>query len=152
VVMPTIEIHPPSDPSAMIDAASAIDVRYGWVVFTSVNGVDHLLAEVRRQGRDARAFGRAKLAAIGPGTAAALERHGLCADVVAKEHKGEALAAELLSAFGDARPRVLLARAEVARDALPDALRAAGCPVDVVPVYKTRAPPRPLLLGLAALL
>jgi uroporphyrinogen III methyltransferase/synthase len=151
VVMPTIEIHAPSDPAPMIEAVEKLD-RYGWVAFTSANGVDKLLAEIRRQGKDARAFAKAKIAAIGPGTGAALDRHGLVPDVVAKEHKGEGLAADVLSAMGEMRPRVLLARAEVARDAFPDALRAAGCEVDVVSVYKTRAPPRPLLDALSALL
>jgi uroporphyrinogen III methyltransferase/synthase len=151
VVVPTIEIHPPSDPSPMIEAVAELAARYDWVVLTSANGVDRLFAEIVRQGKDARAFGTAKIAAIGPGTAAALERHGLSADVVAKEHKGEGLAAELLGAV-DGNARVLVARAEVARDALPDALRAAGCTVDVVAVYKTRAPPRALLEGLSTLL
>lgn len=152
VVMPTIEIHAPSDPGPMIDAVGALGERYGWVVFTSSNGVERLVAEIKRQGRDARAFGRAKIAAIGPGTAAALEHVGLLADLVAKEHRGEGLAAELVAAMETARPRVLVARAEVARDAVPDALRDAGCEVDVVAVYKTRSPPRPLLEGLSALL
>jgi uroporphyrinogen III methyltransferase/synthase len=156
VVVPTIEIHPPSDPSAMIDAVASMRERYDWVVFTSANGVDRLWAETRRQGKDARWFGRAKLAAVGPGTAAALGRFGLTADLVAKEHRGEGLAADLLAAIGDLaagpRPRVLLARAEVARDVLPDTLRAAGCEVDVVAVYKTRSPPRPLLEALSSLL
>jgi uroporphyrinogen III methyltransferase/synthase len=152
VVVPTIEIHPPSDPSAMIDAVQSMHERYDWVVLTSANGVDRLWAEVKRQGRDARAFGRAKVAAIGPGTAAALERCGITADVIAKEHRGEALAAEVLAAMGGQNGRVLLARAEIARDVLPDALRAAGCEVDVVSVYKTLSPPRPLLEALASLL
>jgi uroporphyrinogen III methyltransferase / synthase len=151
VLMPTIEIHAPSDPSPMIDALAAIE-RYAWVVFTSANGVERTWVELRRQGRDARAFGRSKIAAIGPGTAAMLERYGLAADVIAKDHKGEGLAAELLAAIGTDKPRVLLARAEVARDVVPDALRQAGCAVDVVAVYKTRSPPRPLLEGLSALL
>lgn len=151
VVVPTIEIGPPSDPGPMIDAAGALG-RYGWIVLTSTNGVERLWAELRRQGRDARAFGGAKIAAIGPGTAAALERCGLGADLVPKVHKGEGLAEELLAAIGDTRPKVLIARAEVARDVVPDALRRAGCEVDVVPVYKTHAPPRPLLDALAALL
>jgi uroporphyrinogen III methyltransferase/synthase len=107
---------------------------------------------VKRQGRDARAFGRAKIAAIGPGTAAALERCGLTADLVAKEHRQEALAAEVLATMNGTKGRVLLARAEVARDVLPDTLRAAGCEVDVVSVYKTRSPPRPLLEALSSLL
>jgi uroporphyrinogen III methyltransferase/synthase len=159
VVMPTIEIHPPSDPTPMIEAVEGL-ARYGWVALTSANGVERLFAEIKRQGKDARAFAGTKVAAIGPGTAAALERHGLSPDVVAREHKGEELAADILAAMsasgamaeGTPRPRVLLARAEVARDALPDALRAAGCEVDVVAVYKTRSPPRVLLEGLAALL
>lgn len=154
VLLPTIEIHAPSDPAPMIDAASAID-QYGWVVFTSANGVERLWGELRRQARDARAFGRAKVAAIGPGTAAALERYGLVPDVVARDHKGEGLAVELVDAIakgGEPKPRILLARAEVARDVVPDALRAKGYEVDVVAVYKTRSPPRALLEGLSALL
>lgn len=153
VVVPTIEIHPPSDPSAMIDAVQAMHDRYDWVVLTSANGVDRLWAEIRRQGKDARAFGRAKIAAIGPGTASALERCGVTADVIAKEHRGEALAQEVLAAMGSPTAgRVLIPRAEVARDVVPDALRAAGCEVDVVSVYKTRSPPRALLEALSALL
>jgi uroporphyrinogen III methyltransferase/synthase len=155
VIVPTIELHPPSDPSAMIDAVHAMHERYDWVVLTSANAVDRLWAETKRQGKDARAFGRAKIAAIGPGTAVALERCGLTPDVVAKEHRGEGLASDVLaamSASGGTKARVLLPRAEVGRDVVPDALRAAGCEVDVVSVYKTRSPPRALLEGLAALL
>jgi uroporphyrinogen III methyltransferase/synthase len=155
VVVPTIEIHPPSDPSAMIEAVAAMHERYDWIVLTSANGVERLWAETKRQGKDARAFGRAKIAAVGPGTAAAFERFGLVPDVVAKEHRGEGLAADVLAAMnasGGTKVRVLVARAEVARDVVPDALRAAGCEVDVVSVYKTRSPPRALLEGLSSLL
>jgi uroporphyrinogen III methyltransferase/synthase len=155
IVVPTIEIHPPSDPSAMIDAVAAMHERYDWIILTSANGVERLWAETKRQGKDARAFGRAKLAAVGPGTAAAFERFGLTPDVVAKEHRGEGLAEDVLAAMnasGGTHVRVLVARAEVARDVVPDALRAAGCEVDVVAVYKTRSPPRALLEGLSSLL
>jgi len=151
VVVPAIEIGPPSDPAPLERAVGSL-ASYGWVVLTSANGVERLWAEVRRQGRDARAFGAAKIAAIGPGTAGALERCGLTADLVPKVHKGEGLAEELLAALGGARPKVLLARAEVARDVVPDALRAAGCEVDVVAAYATRPPPKPLLQALASLL
>jgi uroporphyrinogen III methyltransferase/synthase len=151
VVVPTIEIHPPSDPAPM-QAAVAELARYGWIVLTSANGVERLWEEIRRQGRDARALAGAKIAAVGPGTAAALEACGLAADLVPKVHVGEALAEELASAVGGARPRVLLARAQIARDVVPDALRAAGCEVDVIAVYRSLPPPRPLLDALAALL
>lgn len=151
VVVPTIEIHPPSDP-APFQAVVAELGRYGWIVLTSSNGVERLWDEMRRQGKDARALAAAKIAAVGPGTAAALEAYGLTADLVPKVHQGEALAQELVAAIGSSRPRVLVARAEVARDVVPDAIRAAGCEVDVVAAYRNQPPPRPLLEALAALL
>ena len=86
--------------------------------------------------RSAGAFASARVGAIGPKTAAALERRGIVADRVAKAYVGEGLASELIE--GGERGRVLLARALVARDALPEALRQAGFTVDVVPVYETR--------------
>lgn len=150
VVVPTIEIHPPSDPAPLIDAVSGLD-GYGWVVLTSANGVEKLLAEVHRQGKDARAFANTKLAAIGPGTAAALASYGLNADLVPRVNKGEGLAAELLAALSPGT-KILLARAAVARDVVPDSLRAAGYEVDVVAAYETKSPPRPLVEALAALL
>lgn len=157
VVMPTIEIHPPSDPGPMQAVVPGMGARYAWIVLTSANGVERLFAEVRRQGLDARAFAPAKVAAIGPATAKALEKVGIVPDLMANEHRGEALAEALLEATAGARaggetPRVLLARAAVARDVLPDALRAAGCEVDVVPVYETRMPPAPILEAIARLL
>lgn len=152
VVVPTIELRPPPDVAPMREALAAIAERYDWVAFTSANGVRHAWNEIVRQGRDARAFGRARLAAIGPGTELALTEHGLRADVVATEFKGEGLAAELLAAIertGGGR-RVLVARALKAREALPEALLGAGCKVDVVAVYETVPPPpgvRQALLG-----
>ena len=84
------------------------------------------------------------MCAIGPGTAAALARVGVRADVVPEEFRGEAAAAAILAAHGGpiAGARVLLPRAAVARDVLPDTLRKAGAVVDVVPVYRT-VPPEP---------
>jgi uroporphyrinogen III methyltransferase/synthase len=153
VVVPTIEIHSPANAEHVAEAVSDLG-RYGWIVLTSANGVDRLWEEVRRQGKDARAFAGAKIAAIGPGTAAALEPYGLTPDLVPKTFKGEGLAEELVLAIGAAekKPRVLVARAEVARDVVPEALREAGCEVDVVAVYKTKAPPQPFLDALASLL
>lgn len=160
VVVPTIEIHPPRDPRPMIEAAGAIGARYAWVVLTSANGVERLWAEVRRQGKDARVFGGARIAVVGPGTAAALERIGLTADLVAQEYTGEGLATDLVREIereaggrtASGKPRVLIARPEVARDVIPDALRAAGCEVDLVPVYETRSPSPAQLSALSSLL
>jgi uroporphyrinogen III methyltransferase/synthase len=156
LVVPTIDVRPASDPAPLMRALA--DLRagsYGWVAFTSANGVEHAWRALTRSGADARAFAGARLAVIGPATARALERHGLRADVVAKEFRGEGLAEEMLRALSQGREprqamvepvRVLLARAARARDALPEALRAAGCIVDVVAAYETHPPP-PETLG-----
>ncbi|HVW30190.1 MAG TPA: uroporphyrinogen-III C-methyltransferase [Polyangiaceae bacterium] len=131
VVFPVIRIVDPPDPGPLRTALAEL-AAYDWVLFTSSNGVDRFFAALEREGRDARALGAAKVGVIGPGTRAALQRHGVRADVTAREYVGEGLAREI----GAAR-RVLVARALVARDALPDALRAGGARVDVVPVYQT---------------
>jgi len=153
VVVPTIEIRPPTDRQPLDRALGDLRIgRYAWVAFTSANGVERTWEALSAAGGDARAFGAARLAAIGPATARALEGHGLRADVMAKEFRGEGLAVEMIEALRarppGGPPRVLLARAARARDALPDALRAAGCAVDVVAAYETRPPSQDLLAGL----
>ncbi len=142
VVVPTLEIAPPSDEDLVARTVASL-ASYDWIAFTSANGVEKTWSALLRGGLDARAFGKAKIAAIGPATAAALERHGLMPDVTAKEFKGEGLAAEMQAAMAsatDGAGRVLILRAERAREVLPDTLRAAGAVVDIVPVYATRAP------------
>ncbi|WP_437958189.1 uroporphyrinogen-III C-methyltransferase [Sorangium sp. So ce119] len=146
VELATIEIHPPPDPARVTEAVRGLS-GYDAVVFTSENGVACFFREVERLGLDARAFGAARLAAIGAGTAAALAARGVRPDIVPGEFRGEELAqalladpvlAERLSARPASRVRVLIPRALVAREVLPERLRAAGCEVDVVPVYETR--------------
>jgi uroporphyrinogen III methyltransferase/synthase len=110
---------------------------YGWVVLTSANGVDAFFTRgLHARGLDARALSGVKVAAIGPGTAAALERFGVRADLVPERFVAEALVAAFPppSAPGE---RVLVARAEQARDVLPDGLQGEGYAVDVVAVYRT---------------
>jgi uroporphyrinogen III methyltransferase / synthase len=139
VVVPTIEIHPPSDPAPLTAAIEVLRTGgYDWVAFTSANGVDRMWEALVASGADARVFGAARVAAIGPATASALERRGVRADLVAKEFRGEALADAMLAEPQRGPARVLIARAAVARDVLPDALRSVGWGVDVVPVYETR--------------
>jgi uroporphyrinogen III methyltransferase / synthase len=135
LVMPMIEIVRPPDEAAFTEAVAGMG-RYDWVLVTSGNTVEQLRAELERSGRDARAFGAAKVGVVGPKTAEALAKLGIKADLVAQEFVGEGLASALL-AHGAPR-RALLLRALVARDALPDALRAAGVQVDVVAAYQNK--------------
>jgi uroporphyrinogen III methyltransferase/synthase len=141
VELPTIRIAPPSD-GAPLTAAIARVEQYDWLVFTSVNGVRYFFAALDQSGGDARKLARAKIAAIGPATARELKRYGLRADCVPEEYRGEAVA----EAMRRASPSldglaVLLARAEVARDTLPNMLREGGARVDVVSSYRTLEAP-----------
>jgi uroporphyrinogen III methyltransferase/synthase len=135
-LLPAIEIREPTDSAPLARAIGELR-DFDWVLFTSANGVTHFTSALGRAGLDARAFANAKIGAIGPKTALALESFGLRADLVAEEFVGEGLANAVLAR--GVPGRVLLARALVARDALPDLLRRAGSLVDVVPVYETVA-------------
>ncbi len=135
VSCPTIAIAPPPDEARVRDAARRL-ADYDLVAFTSDNGVRWLWRALDALGLDARAFGNAKVAAIGPATAAGLRRRGIIPDVVAETFVAEHLAEAILE-VAPASARVLLPRALVAREVLPDTLRAAGMRVDVVPVYQT---------------
>ena len=138
VTMPAIELVD-VDPAPIRGAIARLrGGGYDDVVFTSVNGVERFAARLREAGGDARSFGGARLAAIGPATAAALERRGLRADLVPDVFTSAALL-EALRSGPIAGRRVLLARAAQGAAALSDGLRAAGAAVDDVAVYDVRA-------------
>jgi uroporphyrinogen III methyltransferase/synthase len=137
IELPSIRIKPRLDDSAVGEAARAIgNGDYDIVCVTSPNGASLLLQALSAADLDARALKGATLAAIGPGTAHALADCGLRPDVVPERSIGEALAQELVQT-GVKGKRVLVARAAEARDALPDALEAAGAKVDIVALYDT---------------
>ncbi|MDA8216508.1 MAG: uroporphyrinogen-III C-methyltransferase [Dehalococcoidales bacterium] len=136
--LPTIRIVEPADFGPAERALDSL-ATYDWVVFTSANGVERSMHYLMMRGKDARAFGRAKIAAIGPATAAALADYGLRADYVPTAYVAEALAAGLVEQ-GAGGGTVLLARAAAARDVLPESLRAAGAEVTAVAVYDTAVP------------
>jgi len=90
-------------------------------------------------GKDARALAHLRLCAIGPRTARELEIYGLTSDIVPGEFQAEGVIAALAQ-VGIRGSRVLIPRAEVAREILPDQLRELGATVEVIPVYRTIAP------------
>lgn len=134
-VAPTIAIVPPEDPEPLRRAAREVG-SYDALALTSANAVERFFAAIDEDAGDARRIGRAKVFVVGSQTAAALWAHGVRADVIAREQRGEGVLDALLA---DLRPgsRVLLPRADEAREVLPDGLRAAGHACDVVPVYRT---------------
>lgn len=135
---PTIRVVPPSDWTLVDRAVSRIQ-DYSWVVFTSVNGVRPFIDRLRVAGKDSRAFGGLRVCAIGPRTASELEKYGIMPDMIPSEYQAEGLLATFAT-FDLRGQRVLIPRAEVAREILPDQLRRMGAEVDVVSVYRTVAP------------
>jgi uroporphyrinogen III methyltransferase/synthase len=138
IEVPTIRIDPPADGGAgLARAAENLAVgRYDWVVFSSANAVAALLAHLA----DARWFGPARIAAMGPGTSEALATWRLVPDLVPERSVAEGM----LEAFPDPPgpdSSVLLPRAAAGRDVLPEGLAAAGWQVDAVEAYRTAPVP-----------
>lgn len=131
---PAIEIGPPSDWAPVDRAIEKLD-EFDWLVLSSRNGVEYFLNRLRQSGRDWRALGGVKLAAIGPATAAALAERDLDVDVHPNEYRAEALAAELApQAHGK---RMLLLRASRGREVLSELLTGADAQVEQVIVYSS---------------
>lgn len=131
VEAPAIRIEPLEGPAPQMD-------RYDLVCLTSPNGVRLLFERLAREGRDARSLAGRRVAAIGPGTAAALLERGVIADVVPERFVAEGMVEALA---GIPIRRALIARARDARAALASALRERGAEVDEVALYRTVAEP-----------
>lgn len=141
---PTIEVVPPSS-WARLDASIARIQKYDWIVFTSANGAHFFfrrLSETRNDGVEALAAH--VVCAIGPATALAVEAAGAVAHLTASDSRAEgALAAIIDHVGGDENVRglrVLIPRARVAREVLPEGLRSLGAHVDAVETYQTVKP------------
>jgi uroporphyrinogen III methyltransferase/synthase len=130
-----IRIAPPGDP-AELDAACAQAGSYDWIVFTSGNAVDHFMARLLVTG-DVRDLHGVKLCAVGPSTGARLQRYGLRVDVMPSEYRADAVREALFAASGLEGQRILMPRADIARERLGEELREAGADVTEVVAYRT---------------
>lgn len=135
LVQPAIEIAATGN-TGPLDGAIRDLASHRWVVFTSANGVRFFMERVFALGYDARVFASTRIAAIGPGTARALERFGLRTDLIPEEYRAERLA-EALNALPE-RGRVLLVRASRGRPVLRDELAKADWEVTQVVAYDSR--------------
>jgi uroporphyrinogen III methyltransferase/synthase len=133
LIVPTIEIVDPLDGGSALKAAVAQVSSYDWLVLTSANGAARFCEHLR----DGRDLAGVKIAAIGPGTAEVLADHNLVTDLIPERFIAESLLEAFPLPNDTDHRRVLLARAEVARDVLPDGLRDLGWRVDVVDAYRT---------------
>lgn len=135
--VPAIKIVPPADFAPLDKAIAEIDT-YKWLILTSVNGVEYFFNRLQKAGKDSRALWGIKIAAIGSATAEALKGYGITTDLIPSAYKAEELA-DALAEDTKAGDKLLLARAKVARNVLPERLRALGAQVDVVAAYETVA-------------
>ncbi len=135
IQFPTIEIRPLADYAPVDGIIGKLD-GFDWIVFTSVNGVTFFWDRLAAVGKDTRALGKIRVAAIGPATAQSLRDRGISPDFIPDAYIAESVAQGLVEQ-GMKGKRILLARAAVARDVLPAILREAGADVSVLPVYET---------------
>ena len=140
VELPTIQTTPVEDYSPL-DSALARLSQFNWVIFASVNAVDAVFArlELLENFGDSRAFGGVNVAAIGPATAASLERRGIVADFVPQTSVSEAVVKEM-AGLDWSGVTVLLPGADIGRDVLATGLEELGAEVERVPAYRTVAP------------
>jgi len=134
--LPTIRIEPPTD---LREFAELVQDAHGydWIVFTSPNGVDAFFEIFYKLYDDAREIGATKIAAIGPATAQRVRDFHLHVDLQPDEFVAESIVREFQKQGGVENLRILLARAEKARDVLPRELSKLGAIVDEAFAYRT---------------
>lgn len=137
VEIPFIEIRKPQSYRPLDGALKSIK-SYDWLILTSANGVEAMWERVRKLRITGRNLKHLQIAAIGPATKKAIVKHGLKVKMVPEEYVAESVVKGLREKVNS--KRVLLVRAKVARDVIPEELRAAGAEVDVVEAYETVVP------------
>ncbi|MEM8529286.1 MAG: uroporphyrinogen-III synthase [Chloroflexota bacterium] len=132
IVCPAITIVPLNDYTAFDTALKQLS-EYDWLLFTSVNGVEVVFERMTKLGIDPN-LSHLKIGSIGPATADALTQRGAKVDFVPSAYVAEAILDEIGDVLGQ---RMLLPRADIARQTLADGLRQKGAFVDAVDAYRT---------------
>ena len=132
---PTIKIEEPADYSAMDEAIENI-AQFNWLIFTSVNGVKYFMDRLKHHKKDIRELKGVSLCAIGPKTKESLEQYGLLVEYVPGEYRAEQIVEGLKDKLSPGT-KVLLARADIARKLLPEALRELKAEVTECVAYRT---------------
>jgi uroporphyrinogen-III synthase len=137
IEIPFIEIRKPCSYQPLDEALKNLKT-YDWLILTSANGVEAMWNRLRKHRVARSTLKRLQIAAIGPATKKAIVKRGLKVKMVPEEYVAESVVKGLRDKVSG--KRVLLVRAKVARDVIPDELRAAGAHVDVVEAYETVVP------------
>ena len=142
VEVPVLEIRPPESFAALDAALQRLD-EYDWLILTSANTVRALTRRMAEQGIGSAQPATLKIAAVGSATAEAARQAGFSVALVPDAYVAESLVAALKEGIAGesiSGRRVLLARAAMARDIIPDGLRQAGAFVDVADAYRNVLP------------
>lgn len=137
IEIPFIEIRKPQSYAPLDDALKNIK-SYDWLILTSANGVEAMWERVRKLRITRRKLKHLQIAAIGPATKKAIVKHGLKVKMVPEEYVAESVVKGLRDKVKG--KRVVLIRAKVARDVIPEELRRSGALVDVIEAYETVVP------------
>lgn len=137
IEIPFIEIRKPRSFRPLDSALKNLD-SYDWLILTSVNGVEAMWTRLAKLRLGNQQLTNIRVAAIGPATKKAIEQRGFKVDVVPKEYVGESVVRSMKAKVKG--KRVLLVRAKIARDVIPNELRRAGAHVDVIEAYETVVP------------
>jgi uroporphyrinogen III methyltransferase/synthase len=137
---PSLRIEAVTNSDALEDACKKAG-EFDWIVFTSVNGVEHFMRCLLDGPADVRSLKGPRLCAVGPATAERLRHFGLKVDLMPAEHHAEGVAEALRSTGNLEGVRVLLPKADIAREVLADELRRAGALVSEVTAYRTVSEP-----------
>lgn len=138
IPVPAIRIEPHPNHADIVDVIASLN-SYDWVIFSSANGVDMFFQLFFKRFHDMRDFGGARIAAVGPATAAHIQALHLQVDVIPKKHTGIGLA-EAIDKFDSLENRrILLVRPEIGGADLPRILEDKGAIVDDIPFYCTVA-------------
>jgi len=138
LAVPTIQLTIPENKQGLIDCLLSLN-SYDWLVFTSANGVSWFFDFFFKRFNDMRDLGGARIAAVGPATAAKLRELHLQVDLMPEDHVGRSIADAFAKFESIENLKMCLLRAEVANPDLPRALEAMGAIVDDIPVYRTVA-------------
>jgi len=138
IELPTIDVVPPASWEELDSAIAGVE-SFAWIIFTSANAVRFFMERLRVLGKDVRMLKGVNLCTVGPKTAEALEAFGLKADLIPAEFKAEGVLAALGNA-GVKGKKILIPRAKVSREILPDKLREMGADVTVATAYENVKP------------
>ena len=143
VECPMLEIQPPDSWIPMDEAIDAL-LSYNWIIFTSLNGVQSFMERLWLHQKDVRCLAGLRVCCIGPRTKEEAARWGIVADLVPKDFQAEGIL-EAMRKLGVEKQRILIPRAKVAREILPDQLRTMGATVQVVQAYQSVRPAVPVV-------